>query len=191
MSKASLLSSIAITDLETTGTDPRLHEIIEIGLILIDQRSLDILDSLDLKVRPEHIKTASESALKLNGYNVIDWQDSISLKEAMGLYSYKTSDALFCSHNVTFDWSFINEAFRITGVENKMDYHRLDLLTMSWTLLRESNIEGFSLDKIARFLGIGEEPIPHRAINGAQKAYEVLKKLISSEYKSNYHRRVI
>jgi DNA polymerase-3 subunit epsilon len=180
MAKASLFSSIAITDLETTGTDPRLHEIIEIGLILIDQHSLIILDSLDLKVKPEHIETASESALKLNGYNAIDWQDSISLKETMELYSHKTSGALFCSHNVTFDWSFINEAFHITGVENKMDYHRLDLFTMAWVLLRKSNIEKFSLDKISSFLGLEEEQIPHRAINGARKAYEVLKRLVSS-----------
>jgi len=176
-------SLIAITDLETTGTNPRLHEIIEIGLILINQDSFEILDKLDLKVMPEHIETASESALKLNGYNNIDWQNSKHLKEAMEIYSRKTAGALFCSHNVTFDWSFIYEAFQITGIENKMDYHRLDILTIAWLLLRKSNIEIFSLDSIASYLGIEKEPLPHRAINGAFKAYEVFKKIISSGYK--------
>ncbi len=35
-----LFSSIAITDLETTGTNPKVHEIIEIGLVVIDQPHL-------------------------------------------------------------------------------------------------------------------------------------------------------
>ena len=189
MKDTSSFPLIAITDLETTGIDFKMHEIIEIGLILIDQHSFEILDSLDLKVRPEHIETASEDALKLNGYNASEWKNSINLKEAMEIYSHKTSCALFCSHNVTFDWSFINEAFGITGVENKMDYHRLDVFTMSWMLLREPNIAGFSLDSISLSLGLETEPIPHRAINGARKAYEVIKKILSYDYRSNYHSR--
>lgn len=179
-----LHSRIAITDLETTGIDPRIHEIIEIGLILIDQHSFEIIDSLNLKIKPEHIETASINSLKINGYNAEDWKDSKCLKEAMEIYSNMTSGALFCSHNVTFDWSFVSEAFRTTGVDDKMDYHRLDLFTMAWLLLRKSNIERISLDNIAAFLEIGEEPIPHRAINGAMTAYNVFKKITNMSAKS-------
>jgi DNA polymerase III alpha subunit (gram-positive type) len=57
--------------------------------------------------------------LRLNGYNAIDWQNSKSLKEAMEIYSHKTAGAFFCSHNVTFDWSFINEAFLIMVLKIK------------------------------------------------------------------------
>lgn len=179
MPKTSAITRIAVTDIETTGLDFKTHEIVEIGLLVVDQSSFEIVDSLDVKVRPEHIGTASESALTLNGYNEFDWKDSISLNDAMSLYSLKTANAIFCAHNVTFDWSFIMEAFRVTGVENKLDYHRLDLYTMAWLILRNSGLERFKLNKIASFLEIEEEPVPHRAIKGARTACEVLKRLLT------------
>jgi oligoribonuclease (3'-5' exoribonuclease) len=70
---------IAVTDVETKGLEPDIHEIIEIGLILVDQPSLTILDMLDVKVRPEHIERASEAALALNGYNQQEWRSAVSL----------------------------------------------------------------------------------------------------------------
>jgi DNA polymerase III alpha subunit (gram-positive type) len=177
--KEFLSRPIAITDLETTGVDPRIHEIVEIGLLVVDQRSLGIVDTLDVKVRPQHVERASETALLLNGYNEDDWKNAWNLREALFLYGEKTHDAIFCSHNVTFDWSFINEAFRITGIENRLNYHRLDLFTMAWALLRKSDLEEFNLNKVAAYLGVNEEPIPHRAINGATTAYEIFRRLVS------------
>ena len=169
---------IAITDVETTGLDFTIQEIIEIGLVVINQKTLEIIDTLNVKVKPEHIKTADEFALKLNGYNETDWKDAITLKEAMSLYGEKTKDAIFCAHNVTFDWSFISEAFKRTGIKDKMDHHRIDLFTMIWMKFRNSSCERFSLNEAAKRLGVSEEPMPHRAINGTMTAYEIYKKLV-------------
>ena len=81
---------IAITDVETTGLDPHIHEIVEIGLLLINQRTFKVIDMLDIKVRPKHLETASEYALNLNGYRDVDWLGAMSLREAMAIYSRKT-----------------------------------------------------------------------------------------------------
>jgi DNA polymerase III alpha subunit (gram-positive type) len=172
---------VAITDIETTGLDPTIHEIIEVGLILINQQTLEIVDSLNVRVQPSHLETATEFALKLNGYNAADWQNALTLQEAMRLYGEKTKDALFCAHNVTFDWSFILEGFKKTGIKNLMDYHRIDLFlfTMAWIKLRNSGLEKFNMNEVAKCLGIPEEPIPHRAINGAMTAYEIYKQLLA------------
>ena len=172
---------IAITDLETTGLDFAIHEIIDIGLLVVDSVTLQVTNKLDIRVKPTHLDTATEEAMRINGYNETDWKDAVSLEEAMKLYAEKTPTAIFLAHNVTFDWSFINEAFRSTKVKNLMDYHRLDLYTISWFLLKSTKIKGFNLNKIANFLGIPEEPMPHRAINGATTAYEVFKKLVVFE----------
>ena len=169
---------IAITDVETTGLDPTIHEIVEVGLFVINQQTLEVLDTFDVKVRPEHIETADEFALKLNGYNDADWQNALTLQEAMTLYGEKTKDAIFCAHNVTFDWSFILKAFKETGIKNLMDYHRVDLFTMAWMKLKNSGLEKFNLNKVAEHLRIPEEPMPHRAINGAMTAYEIYKRLV-------------
>jgi len=173
-----LTRPVAITDVETTGEDAEIHEIIEIGLVVVNQRTLEIIDTFETKVKPEHIETAEEAALKKNGYNAADWQNAISLKEAMTIYAPKTKDALFGAHNVFFDWSFIFAAIKKTGVKNVMDYHHIDLFTMAWLKLQNSGIEKLNMNEIAKFLGIGEEPWPHRAINGAMKEYEIYKRLI-------------
>ena len=173
---------IAITDLETTGLDPSIHEIIEIGLVLIDQSTFKILDTLDLKVKPEHIETAGATALKINGYNEADWRDAVPLSEAIAQYVAKTKDAIFCASPVTFDWAFIAEALRKTNLVHEMDYHRLDIFSMAWQALRHTGLEKFNGDYLAEFFGLPKEPPVHRAINGAMKDYEIFKKLMK------YHR---
>lgn len=178
MAKEIFERPIAFTDVETSGLDFVKHEILEIGLVLVDQKTGEITDTLNIKVRPEHIETANPEALKVNGYSEADWQDAVSIVEAIVLYGEKAKDAIFCSHNVTFDWSFIAEAFKKAGLKSPLDYHRLDLFTLIWAKAKDSNIESFSLSKVARFLGLPEEPLPHRAINGARTAHEIFKTLI-------------
>ena len=171
---------IAITDVETTGLDAVKHEILEIGLVLVDQRTDEVIDTLNIKVKPEHIETADPNALKINGYDPENWLNAVSLLEAMTLYSHKAKNAIFCSHNVTFDWSFIAAAFKKAGLKSTLDYHRLDLFSLIWAKTKDSNIESFSLSKVALFLGLPEEPLPHRAINGARTAHEIYKKITHS-----------
>lgn len=170
---------IAIVDLETTGLDYHIHEIIEIGMVLVDQKTLEIKDTMDVKVRPLHIERASPKAMEVNGYNEEDWVGACDLKKAMIILSAKSKGAMFCSQNTTFDWGFCQEGFYKTNVNNMMDYHRLDLLTMSWLTLRNSGLDKFNLFAVSQFLGLEPEPLPHCAFNGALNAYEVFKKLIS------------
>lgn len=172
---------IAITDLETTGLDERQHEIIEIGLILAHQQTLEVLDTLEVKVRPENIERASLEALRRNGYSAELWKDAISLQDATQQYAERTRNAMFAAHNVAFDWAFLREAFRRTQVRDLMDYHRVDLFTIAWEKLsRSSDLKKFNLAELCRYFHIPEEPEPHRAINGARCAYEVFKRLRTS-----------
>jgi DNA polymerase III epsilon subunit-like protein len=63
---------LAFIDLETTGMDPLKHEIIEIGCLLakLDDKGQYVeLESFELKVKPEHIETAEQEALRVNGYD--------------------------------------------------------------------------------------------------------------------------
>ncbi len=169
---------IAITDVETSGLDATVHEILEIGLVVADQHTLKVLDRYAVKVRPTHIETGAKKALAVCGYTPRDWRNAVDLDVAMRVYSDKTRDAIFCAHNVYFDWSFITRAFQTTGTEDYMDYHRLDLFTMAWTKLRGEPATRFSLATLCQRLGIPPEPLPHRAINGARTAHRALKSLL-------------
>lgn len=175
------MRNIAITDLETTGLYPAKHEIIEIGLVLVRQPDLEIIDTLDVKVKPEHIHSASTVALELNGYDEKTWEDACDLEEAMGIYLAKVEGAIFCAHNIGFDLSFIKEACSKTGLQNTLDYHCIDIPSLAWFALRKSGMQKTGLRKVAEFLGLEPEPKIHRAINGAMLAYEVLRKLVLLE----------
>jgi DNA polymerase III alpha subunit (gram-positive type) len=170
------MDTFAITDIETTGDVPGVHEILEIGLVLCDRKTFKILDTLNIKVKPKHIETAIPKALALNGYKEENWKEAVSLEEAMRMYAEKTAGTVFCAFNATFDWGFMSEAFRQTKVENKMDYHRLDILTLAWDRVLKDE-KSWSLKKTCELLGILPEPDVHTALNGAMTAYKVFHKL--------------
>lgn len=167
---------IAMTDLETTGDVFGVHEILEIGLVVFDPETFEVYNSVNIKVRPEHIENAVPAALERNGYKPKDWQDAISLKEAIQVYAEKTKDCVFGAYNATFDWGFVSEAFKQTGTKNLMDYHRLDVLSIAWQAGLK-NEDKWSLKTACKLFGVEPEPEPHNALNGAMTAYKLFKKL--------------
>ena len=46
-------TTIAFVDLETTGLDPSRHDIIEIGIVRVDARTLEVLDEYEALVAPK------------------------------------------------------------------------------------------------------------------------------------------
>ncbi len=169
-----------MTDLETSGDIFGLHEILEIGLVVFDPTTFEVMDTYSQKVKPTHIETAIPAALDYNGYDEKDWEDAVNLEEAMRIYTEKTQQCIFCAYNATFDWGFVNEAFRKTGFQNPMsikeNHDQLDLLSIAWEkgLKKE---DSFSLKSACKLFGVPPEPEPHSALNGAMTAYELFKKI--------------
>ena len=171
---------IAMTDVETSGDVFGVHEILEIGLVVFDPATFEIRGTYSQKVEPINIENAITRAIEYNGYNEKEWKNAVSLKEAMKVYSEKTQHCIFCSYNVAFDWGFINDAFRKTGVHDPMstfeNHDKLDMLSIAWEKGLK-NEESFSLKSACNFFDIPPEPMPHNALNGAVTAYELFKKL--------------
>ena len=170
--------NLAFIDLETTGLDPEKHEIIEIGALVVKQPELKIIDELDVKVKPLHIETADPAALRINGYRESEWLFAADLSQALKLLAEKTQNAVMVAQNVTFDWSFLNKAFRATGIVNKMHYHKLDLISMAYAkLYKDERLERYNLRELAGFFNI-ENKKAHSAMSDIKTAFEIYKKLI-------------
>lgn len=169
---------ISIIDLETTGLDPKVHEIIEIGCIVFDSETFEVESTLDVKVKPLFPEIGDPKAYEVNGYNKNDWKGAISLKKALKQLAKITKDTTFCAHNMIFDWSFLQEACEEHDIELPFSHRKLDLYTMAWTSLCYSGLQKFNLKSICEYLNIQPEPDIHRAINGAWCEYEVFKRLI-------------
>lgn len=171
---------LAFVDLETTGLDPDVHEIIEIGLVLARQPDLQVLEEWGCKIRPRRIETATPKALEVNGYTPEAWSEAVSLQAAMNQFTAKTRTAILVAHKVDFDSSFIKRAMKETGQaadgSDPLGYYVLDVLSMAWQALY-GQVPRFRLNVVAPYLGLAAEPEPHSALNGARLLYQVYQKL--------------
>lgn len=163
--------NLIIIDLETTGLYPQTHEIIEIGAVRVSSG-----ETFEVKVQPHNIEDADPVALHINGYDKEKWRDASTLPAALKLLSdFVGKDAYLMAYNVSFDRSFLEKAYKDCNLPYPFHYHHLDLLTLAWEHLPLGS--PLSLKYVASALGVPPEPEIHRALAGAQCAYEVLKKL--------------
>ena len=168
---------LIVTDLETTGLDANLHDIIEIGAIRLHPQTLEETGRLDIKVKIEHPDTVQSQALLRNGYKEELWKDAVSLADAMAMYSHLAVWGILVAYNITFEHSFLQEAFRRCGsnIDKVLDYHRIDLPSLLW--FQNPKREAMSQNVVCKEFGIEPEPIVHRAINGAETTVKLLRKL--------------
>jgi DNA polymerase-3 subunit epsilon len=177
--------NLAFIDLETTGLNPTRQEIIEIGCVVVKQvpavgrgAKLEIISEFDSKVKPEHLETAEPEALRINGYNDADWLFAVTLEQAMKVLVEKTDGAIMISHNITFDWGFLQYAFAKTKLQNKMSPVRLDLMSMAFAkLYHQEAVQRFNLKALSDYFGIKNEQA-HTAIFDIKTSIEIYKKLL-------------
>jgi len=174
---------LAFLDTESTGLDSEKHELISIGVVLVSQDwsgrhpVFEKIEEFELKIKPERIEDADSVALRVNKYDPADWVFAYTLPEAMKILAKKTKDAIMVSHNVAFDFMFIDKAFRKTGIENTMHYHKLDTISIAFAKLHSADIERFSLRNLCEHFGI-ENKNAHTALADANATFLLYKKLL-------------
>lgn len=169
---------LAFTDLETTNMWPPEGEIIEIGLIVADTTTLEVLDRLNLKIRPQHVTTANADALRVNGYTAEQWRDAVPLDTALRQYIEKAHGAALCAWRVAFDFAFLQAAMHDAGLlPAGHQTTQICVYSMALQALRLENIQPFRLKNVGKFLSLASELEPHQAINGAEQALAIYKKL--------------
>jgi len=100
-------------DTETTGLNPSIHEVIEVGLVVVKGDSLQEIDRYYSKVSPDHIETADERALLINHYSWQAWADAPQKEVVVdALEKFFDEDRVICGHNVEFDIAFVESMFK-------------------------------------------------------------------------------
>jgi ribonuclease T len=176
-----LNQTLAFIDIETTGLDRDIHEIIELAAVITKMKDgeLVVVDQVDFKIQPKHIENAEPQALRINGYNPADWLFAVSLEDAMKEFAKKTDNAVFVAHNITFDYGFVEKAFKTTGIEDKMHFYKLDTLSLAFGILHTNDDPSkLALRVLAAKYGV-ENKKAHSAFADAYATYEVFKKMMN------------
>ncbi len=172
-------------DIESNGLDIQKHRALEIALRFVDLSSQKLLDSFESIIKqPEAIWEKSDpTSLKINGFTyekvLLGRSESVVSKEVQDLFekhSIKRDRAVYICQNPSFDRSFFSQLINPHIQESNLwPYHWLDLASMFWALqLKNHHLDGspppwekgISKNKIAHFLGLPEEGIPHHAMQG-------------------------
>jgi DNA polymerase III alpha subunit (gram-positive type) len=166
---------ILFIDLETSGLDSSIHEILEIGLQVQDDTGHG-RPVYDKKVRPTRIHTAEEKALEVNGYNDWDWRAAIELEPILQILSPFMQDAVVVGWNVSFDWSFLCAAWREHNIKIP-NVRLMDAMTLHYARHGQ-----WSLNSARRKYGL---PIPeiHRAYQDADDCRMIFDQLMKETRK--------
>lgn len=180
--------NLAFIDLETTGFDPEKHEIIELGGIIARQvpvagrgPKLEVIEEFAYKIKPEHLETADPEALRINSYNDAEWLFASNLEAVMKVVQEKTADCVMVGQNVNFDWKFLEAGFKKTNLQNKMHYHKLDLIPMAFAKnYHNEELKYYNLAGLAGFYGV-KNTHAHSALADIKTTFEIYKKVLEIE----------
>jgi len=176
-----------VLDIETTGTDPRIHSIVEVGAIDFDSPE----NVFNARCQIWEGAETDLKALEINGLTLKEIQDKTILTQIDLISGFITwmdqiEDKTIAGQNVDFDIDFINESAARCGLDFNLGKRKVDQHSVVYAHFLKRNIrppmkDGFSdlnSDFIMNYVGLSPEPKPHRAINGARYEAEALSRLI-------------
>lgn len=159
-------------DFETGGTDSSVHPGLTAYFCALDE-NLNVLDELELKIKPDDKYVVEQEALKINGINLekhlLDPQ-TISMKEAgeklIDFLSRSTkkdnkskAKPLALGHNVSFDIGFVLQLITKKQWGDFVHYGNICTFSMS-TGLKDAGLLPASvgkLESLAKHFGIKQE----------------------------------
>jgi DNA polymerase III epsilon subunit family exonuclease len=154
---------LVVLDVETTGTDPKMSDLVEVGAVKI--KGTKVVDRFSTFVNPGRPIVGNQ----MHGITDKDVKGAPSPRDAADKLLAFVGDALVVGHNVGFDLGFIEEA--------KGDGFRFEQGSYLDTLVIARDgypgAESYKLPDLARFFGI-ELSQNHRALPDAEATASLL-----------------
>lgn len=176
---------LAHLDVETTGLVAGYHEMIDAGFVITDLDG-NVVDSLYIRIQPEHPERLSPGAAKVNGFAAAKWRQlgALTTKQAVDtIIAFNKRVAgdkhvLLVAFNSQFDAGFLDALMHRGGHSWRELFHYfvLDIPSMAWSL-GYRDLTGAAL---AKRLNLPDEPRvaeDHTGITGAMLNVRIYKAL--------------
>lgn len=177
---------ILIIDVESTGVDLQKHELIELGAVLLDKKTLKEKRSFESLIKPKYWSRRDPEAMAVNN---ITWQQlktapsqSAVIKKFQNTFGTKVALA---NYGTILDTAMLRKAYRESKLKYQFDYHIFDIWPLCFTymakkkkLTNRKKFSGFSLEEIATDLKVKIPTDRHTALADCRMEAEVLRKLL-------------
>lgn len=167
-------------DTETTGLDPKVHELLEVAAIRTSPDGQTIISAYEAKLKPLHLETATPKALEINGYTPAEWTDEkcVAPQIVADNLTKMAQNTVLIGQNVSFDEGFLLPLFDNLKMKVPWGYHKVDTVALGWPLFVNTPMEGLSLAKMCAFLGVAQVPT-HRAASDVAACREIYLRLMA------------
>ena len=174
-------ANYVVFDLETTGLSTRYDKITEFGGVRFEHGQ--VVETLDILINPERkIPAKIVAKTKITDEMVAD---KPTIEQAIDRILKFMEGSILVSHNITFDYGFLNESLKNMGRE-PLTLPAIDTLSLSHYLFPEANKH--TLGALSRNLGITtyNDEEAHRADFDARILNEVWLAMLNRITKDNY-----
>lgn len=177
--------NLLVCDVETTGANPRVHQIVSIGALLLDRTTLDEVTSMTTLVQlaPEALAHADPKSMQIHGLSIRQLGAAPTPIEVVTRFLDNFgANFYFCGWNICFDTQFLGALFEQAGRRLDFDtlrFHKLDL----WSLLEVAWLRGVfpvppeSLSRVCRVFGIERQHV-HDSLEDARITAKILRKTL-------------
>ena len=166
-------------DLETTGLNPKVHEIIEIAALRMTPNLQAEKARLDMKCTMVQQDVAEAKALEVNRYSALDWKGSKPVRVALvDLAPMIDDDVILVGHNVHFDVGFLREEYERAGLTMPKFKYAIDTVSIVFPLAMQGHISKLSLETICARYGIHNDG-QHRAMADVMRTVRAFAKLLA------------
>jgi len=181
-------SLYAIVDVETTGLNPNYHEMIDIGIIIINQ-NLEIKGQYFSKVLPSFPERIDPIAQNINGFDLQRWtqEEAISEEELINQMNIFLNNyigkPIFIAFNSWFDSGFVRNLLNEHDYKfnDWFDYRVLDIPSIALACGYFPKTPDFN-EKLATLLEVQPEtkdPLKHTGESGVNFNYALLRSLMN------------
>lgn len=168
-----MLNTYISIDLETTGLNPKLDKIIEIGAVKVENGV--ITETFETFVNPG--KKLEERIVELTGICDADLADAPYIEEILPKLIDFLGDYTLIGHSILFDYSFLKKA----TVNQKLTFEKQAIDTLKIARRFLTDLEHRNLDYLCDYYQIPHHA--HRALEDAKATSVLYQKLVEHYYK--------
>jgi len=163
-------ATFCIVDIETNGSKPQKHQIIEIGAVKV--KNGEIIGQYESLVQCDEI---SEHISDLTGISVAETKNAPTLQRVLNEFKAFIGTDIFVAHDVKFDYGFISAMFERYNMQPMLNRHlcSIDLAERTFSSYR------YGLNYLNESLQLHHCATHHRALSDAITTSRLFMKSLS------------